>query len=66
MILSGDYLAILDPTETVFNRSPGRRWHLKNDRSGTNLIKPFAYVIYSLKIIVFVYVKAFQQSNVCG
>ena len=32
MILSGNYLAILEPTETIFGRTPGKRWHLEDNR----------------------------------
>ena len=31
IILSGDYLAVLEPTEAIFHRSPGRKWNLKDD-----------------------------------
>ena len=32
MILSGNYLAILEPTETIFGRTPGKRWHLEDNQ----------------------------------
>ena len=37
IILSGDYLAILEPTEAIFPNSPGRKWNLRNDRDRNEL-----------------------------
>jgi hypothetical protein len=39
MILSGDYLAILEPSQTIFEKSPGKRWNLKDDKEALKQLK---------------------------